>query len=79
MTSALPASDDAAAASATEAVSSFDSLTFVAEDVASSAGAEVFTLDVSVSAAVAGPVDESVVLADEGDFLAGVDSAPAPD
>ena len=56
-----------------------DSPAFVAEGVASLAGAEDFTLDVGPSAAAAEAVDESVVAADEGVFLAGVDLAPAED
>src|SRR5699024_1777477 len=45
----------------------------------SSAGAEDFTLDVGLSATAAEAVDESVVAADEGVFLAGVDLAAAED
>ena len=56
-----------------------DSPAFVAEGVASLAGAEDFTLDVGPSAAAAEAVDESVVAADEGVFLAGVDLAAAED
>src|SRR5699024_248230 len=79
-TSALAGSGAVSAVSAAAGVlSGVDSLAFVAEGVASSAGAEDFTLDVGLSATAAEAVDESVVAADEGVFLAGVDLAPAED
>src|SRR5699024_6328084 len=79
-TSALAGSGAVSAVSAAAGVlSGVDSLAFVAEGVASSAGAEDFTLDVGLSATAAEAVDESVVAADEGVFLAGVDLAAAED